>query len=130
MLQLIISICLSYMHKLHSCHFLKSVWYFRYQLNNTVGSACTFILVCCTNSDAFEPYWEAKNYDFFKSFFVSVLVTSNFCLQAFIKYCTIEVTEINERFMTSHNANIADLHCATLLSVTHVRDILFNTSLF
>lgn len=55
MLQMIISICLSYMHKLHSCHFLKSVWYFRYQLNNTMGNACTFILVCYTNSDSFEP---------------------------------------------------------------------------
>lgn len=53
--------------------------------------------------------------------FVSVLVSSNFCLQAFIKYCTSEVTEINEKFMTLHNANIlADLYPATLLSVTRI----------
>lgn len=62
--------------------------------------------------------------------FLFWLLVTFACRQAFIKYCTIEVTEINERFMTSHNANIADLHCATLLSVTHVCDILFNTSLF
>lgn len=61
--------------------------------------------------------------------FVFVLVSSNFCLQASIKYCIIEVTDINEKFMTLHNVNIVgDLHFATLLSVTHVHDILFNSS--
>lgn len=56
------------------------------------------------------------------------MVSSYFCLQAFIKYCIIEVTEINEKFMTLHNANIvADLHLETLLSVSHVHDILFNS---